>query len=98
MLSDSHLFRSRDQLEEQGYVPDGNLYRKPGAEDYVPLYEAKMIHHFDHRWVTYEGERTRDLTVAEKENPEGVVRGRVTGSATAMCRPCWTRRAGSAVG
>ena len=76
MSSDSHLFRSREQLDEQGYVPDGNLYRKPGAEDYVPLYEAKMVHHFDHRWATYEGDRPRDLTVAEKENPAGVVCGR----------------------
>ena len=76
MSSDSHLFRSGEQLEEQGYIPDGNLYRQPGAEDYVPLYEAKMVHHFDHRWATYKGDRTRDLTVAEKENPEGVVRGR----------------------
>ena len=42
----------------------------------MPLYEAKMVHHFDHRWATYEGDRTRDLTVAEKKNPEGVVRGR----------------------
>jgi hypothetical protein len=27
--------------------------RLPAAERYVPLYEAKMIHQFDHRWATY---------------------------------------------
>ena len=39
---------------------------------YVPLYEAKMIHHFDHRWATYEGldgvEKSRDVTFDEKKN------------------------------
>ncbi len=33
---------------------------------YVPLYEAKMIHQFDHRWATYDGTDSRDVTVAEK--------------------------------
>jgi hypothetical protein len=38
---------------------------------YVPLYEAKMIHQFDHRWATYEpdGETSRDTTVEEKLDP-----------------------------
>ena len=40
-----------------------------------PLYEAKMIHHFDHRWATYEAaacdeeEGARDSTLAEKQDP-----------------------------
>ena len=76
MSSDSNLFRTGRQLEARGYAADGNVYRKPGADDYVPLYEAKMVHHFDHRWATYEGDRTRGLTIAEKEDPEGVVHGR----------------------
>ncbi len=76
MSSDSHLFRTREQLEDQGYTQDGNRYRKPGAEDYLPLYEAKMVHHFDHRWATYDGGRTRDLTLAEKQDPDAVVLGR----------------------
>jgi hypothetical protein len=37
-----------------------------GAERYVPLYEAKMIHQFDHRWTTYDGLDSRDATSAEK--------------------------------
>jgi N-6 DNA Methylase len=36
---------------------------------YVPLYEAKMIHQFDHRWGTYEGEESRDVTAIEKAVP-----------------------------
>jgi hypothetical protein len=35
-------------------------------ERYVPLYEAKMIHQFDHRWATYHGAESRDATLAEK--------------------------------
>ena len=33
---------------------------------FVPLYEAKMIHQFDHRWATYDGRDTRDATAAER--------------------------------
>jgi hypothetical protein len=38
-------------------------------ERYVPLYEAKMIHQFDHRWATYDHGDSRDGTLAEKVNP-----------------------------
>ncbi|MGH7057963.1 MAG: Eco57I restriction-modification methylase domain-containing protein, partial [Acetobacteraceae bacterium] len=36
---------------------------------YVPLYEANMIHQFDHRWATYDGSSTRDVTADEKPDP-----------------------------
>lgn len=36
---------------------------------YLPLYEAKMIHHFDHRWATYDEADSRDVTPAEKCDP-----------------------------
>ena len=49
MTSDSHLFRTKEQLEAEGWVLEGNVFRK-GEEEYLPLYEAKMIHHFNHRW------------------------------------------------
>ncbi|MDP5281421.1 N-6 DNA methylase [Sphingomonas sp. DG1-23] len=39
---------------------------------YIPLYEAKMIHQFDHRWATYvdngSGETSRDVTEVEKQD------------------------------
>ena len=35
---------------------------------YVPLYEAKMIHQFDHRWATYDGIDSRDVTEGEKRD------------------------------
>jgi hypothetical protein len=55
MANDSHLFRTREQLEADEWRLEGNIFRKDRAE-YLPLYEAKMIHHFDHRWGTYEGQ------------------------------------------
>lgn len=55
MTSDSHLFRTKAELEDQGFELDGNIFSK-GNETFLPLYEAKMIHHFDHRWGTYEGQ------------------------------------------
>jgi hypothetical protein len=43
---------------------------KPEADSY-PLYEAKMLHQYDHRWATYEPDGTvRDVTLEEKMNPD----------------------------
>lgn len=49
---------------------DSHLFLDSPAEDRLPLYEAKLIHHFDHRWATYtpDGE-TRPFTPEEKRNP-----------------------------
>ncbi len=55
MSNDSGLFRTRKQLEADGWSLSGNVFRR-GDERYVPLYEAKMVHHFDHRFGTYEGQ------------------------------------------
>ncbi|SFQ06898.1 Eco57I restriction-modification methylase domain-containing protein [Tranquillimonas alkanivorans] len=43
-----------------------------GPKRYVPLYEAKMIHQFDHRWAGYdaEGSSSADATPEEKANPD----------------------------
>jgi hypothetical protein len=54
MTDDSDLFRTRETLERQGWHHDGNTFSY-GAKRMLPLYEAKMVHHFDHRWASYEG-------------------------------------------
>jgi len=41
MADDSALFRSQNEI--------------PADHEYVPLFEAKMAWHFDHRFATYEG-------------------------------------------
>ena len=49
MTSDSHLFRTAAQLESDGFYPvEGNRWKR-GDEMYLPLYQGRMIHQFDHR-------------------------------------------------
>jgi hypothetical protein len=49
---------------------DSHLFKDSSASDHLPLYEAKLIHQFDHRWATYtpNGD-SRDMTLAEKQDP-----------------------------
>lgn len=71
MSTDSNLFHTYDQLVVQGAELLGNRVHLDGMY-YLPLYEAKMVHHYDHRFATYEldGETTRDTTEAEKSQPD----------------------------
>lgn len=90
MSSDSHLFRTRAELEAQGYRLVGNVFAKADELErmqrehetspalplsrsqaltlssshalYLPLYEAKMIWHYDHRFGAYEGVTDRSST------------------------------------
>lgn len=50
MTNDSHLFRTREELEEKesAYPVGGNRFNSPQGE-WVPLYEGKMVQAFDHR-------------------------------------------------
>jgi hypothetical protein len=56
---------------------DSGLFRTESSADCLPLYEAKMLHQFDHRWATYTATGdTRDMTDAEKQNPDCLPRPR----------------------
>jgi hypothetical protein len=55
MASDSNLFRTRVDLERKGFCIEGSSFASPDQR-FVPLLEAKMVHHFDHRFGTYEGQ------------------------------------------
>jgi hypothetical protein len=61
MANDSHLFKTRTELEALGFHLFGNRMVK-GEEVYLPLYEAKMIWQFDHRFGTYAGVESRRST------------------------------------
>jgi hypothetical protein len=69
MSNDSHLFRTAGQLSADGWVREGTNWVR-GATRMIPLYEAKMVHQFDHRWATYDGEDSRDTTDAEKQDSD----------------------------
>ena len=49
MTNDSHLFRTAAQLDDDGFYPVlGNRWKR-GETLYLPLYQGRMIWHFDHR-------------------------------------------------
>lgn len=49
---------------------DSHLFFNESGDERLPLYEAKLIHHYDHRWAAYELEgSSRDVTLAEKQDP-----------------------------
>jgi len=53
---------------------DSHLFKDESGADHLPLYEAKLIHQFDHRWATYtEDGNSRDVTLAEKAAPDFTV-------------------------
>lgn len=54
MSNDSTLFRAADELSDRGAAFDGWAYRY-GERVWLPLYEGKMVWHYDHRLSTYSG-------------------------------------------
>ncbi len=69
MSNDSGLFRTKEDLERDGFELRGNRFVL-GEQVYLPLYEAKMMHQFDHRFATYtESGDTRNVEVDEKAEP-----------------------------
>jgi hypothetical protein len=77
MSSDSHLFHTREELEAEGFALLGNRFVR-GKETYLPLYEAKMFHQFDHRYGSFAESDSRTnvqlkkASVDEHANPEYV--------------------------
>ena len=49
MTNDSDLFRTAEQLTNEGFYPvHGNRWQR-GVDVYLPLYQGRMINQFDHR-------------------------------------------------
>ena len=78
MANDSHLFRSESDLRDRGVTFDGWSWRH-GDDAWFPLYEAKMLSHFDHRYSTYANATEAQLnkgtlprlTDAQHDDPAG---------------------------
>ena len=77
---ESHKINPWDIAFRQGLfnmTSDSAFFHTSSAPGLMPLYEAKLIHQFDHRWATYstpnvapgEEPRCRDLTDEEKRDP-----------------------------
>jgi hypothetical protein len=102
MANDSGQFRTAKQLTVDGWQLDGNIFRK-GGQEYLPLYKAKMLHHFDHRFSTYEGQtraqanqgKLPELDDAAHADPHRVVQPRYWVPAAAVAEALeekWDRR------
>ncbi|ODS51204.1 MAG: restriction endonuclease [Acidovorax sp. SCN 65-108] len=53
---------------------DSGLFKDTPAPHCLPLYEAKLVHQFDHRWATYTPDgNSRDMTLAERQDPTATV-------------------------
>ena len=65
MSNDSYLFRTYAQLTAQGATLNGNTFTTVDGEIYVPLYEGKMIWHYNHHYGTWptEGERPNSINM-----------------------------------
>ena len=63
MTNDSHLFKTEDELRNEGYYPvEHNRWRK-GGEWCLPLYQGLMVRNFDHRASSVE------LSIGNIHNP-----------------------------
>lgn len=72
MTGDSHLFHTREELENAGWALMGNVFQRTtegNLNELLPLYEGKMLHQFDRAWATYDGEETREVSKDEKCDP-----------------------------
>lgn len=45
-----------------------SFFIKEQKKDYLPLYEAKMMHQFDHRWNTFVNGEPKDVSLEQKED------------------------------
>ena len=59
MSNDSKLFKTQEDLENDGWELNGNIFSRD-EKRYLPLYEAKMFHQYDHRFATFEGRSKKD--------------------------------------
>ena len=75
--NDSGLFRDREWLEARDYILAGNQFVHRTTPEshgettgrYLPFYEAKMFHHFDHRWASYLDGKFHDVADIRKADP-----------------------------
>lgn len=83
MADDAGLFRTQGELTADGWRQGGNVFQRDG-ERLLPLYEAKLVHHFDHRFSTYQGQteaqanqgKCPELTGVEHDDPNRLVEPR----------------------
>ena len=80
MNTAAHLFRTYQHLTERGWQLNGNIFVR-NEERYLPLYEGKLFHQYDHRFATFpkgtssediRKGNTQSMPSAEKTDPHTV--------------------------
>lgn len=72
MTSASGIFMKAPRLVSNGAKLEGNMFISEDGKKWLPLYEAKLFHHFDHRFATYEGATGKDpirASSSQKQDP-----------------------------
>ncbi|MFE9097216.1 Eco57I restriction-modification methylase domain-containing protein [Streptomyces sp. NPDC007264] len=78
MTDDSDLFHTREGLERDGWHLDGNVFVRDD-DRMMPVFEGKMVHHFDHRWNSYHGlgnDEYQRVPIDAKQAPQVVAQPR----------------------
>ena len=83
MSNDSHLFRTREQLDADGWRLDGNVFRKD-EDEYLPLYEGRLGHQFSHRFAAQPAGDLRELGIGELQDPSFLVEPQYWASSAAV--------------
>lgn len=80
MAADQSKFRTSQQLERDGYAREGRNYIKgrdatgnSSAPNYIPLFEGKMIDHYNHRGGTFENIKSRPPRGASIPEPDRIL-------------------------
>ena len=78
MTEDVDWFKTADDLFKFGCRRFGRFWEGRNNESFAPLYEAKFIHHYDHRWSSYDnrGCDSVDMSFAQKCDPNFEVQPR----------------------
>jgi hypothetical protein len=66
MADNSGEFKNSAQCLDAGFSRSNSTWFDANRRILVPVYEAKMIHIFDHRWATFDGTAFRDSLESEK--------------------------------
>ncbi len=72
LTDDSHLFKTQEDFAGLEVKLQGNMWVTKDGPDFLPLYEPKMIHHYDHRWASYnaQSETFSDVSEADHISPD----------------------------
>ncbi|QPJ61302.1 MAG: hypothetical protein G3M70_05115 [Candidatus Nitronauta litoralis] len=70
MTNDSDKFKTREELESEGFYPvEGNKLKK-GEEEFLPLYVGRMIYQYNHRASSVEINASNIQNVANSRETE----------------------------